>query len=38
MNGRNRTRYDCHGVENTISTLLITDPVFNDRLRKVLES
>ena len=30
--------YDCHGAENSISALLLTDPVFNDRLREVLES
>jgi hypothetical protein len=28
--------YSCHGVENDIATLLITDPLFNRRLREVM--
>lgn len=30
-------QYDCHGSTNDVATLLLTDPVFNDRLRRVLE-
>jgi hypothetical protein len=29
-------RYNCHSVENDVATLLITDPLYNQRLREVL--
>jgi len=30
--------YDCHDSTNEVSTLLLTDPLFNDRLRKVMDA
>jgi hypothetical protein len=30
--------YACHGVENDVATLLLTDPLYNDRLRQVFGS
>ena len=39
MNEQQKTRtYGCHGVENEVATLLLTDPLFNDRLRQVFGS
>jgi len=29
--------YGCHSAENDVATLLLTDPLFNRRLREVID-
>jgi hypothetical protein len=30
--------YDCHDTTNDVATLLLTDPLFNNRLRQVMDA